>query len=223
MAMGSRLEKLVAGTSQGREHFAAGYYFASCRELGRFFSRVFQRAGTWSPSPTASGQHIIYSLYLERGCGAMASAARGPTVVNTPQFDPKDIVVPAGHQLEGWHVPVFPLKATIFHIDTDWPLLDPGLHSSAAQLSVSFARFVKHRGDGQKVEGIDQKQVPRRPPLRRVFASCSSTNCSGSHVGQSASAAEGRLGAVAGEARSDYIGRTLRAPSRSRRWRSSSA
>jgi len=43
-------------------------------------------------------------------------------------------VVPAGHQFEGWHVPSIPVKATVFHIETDWPLLDPELLTVAAPL-----------------------------------------------------------------------------------------
>jgi len=42
-------------------------------------------------------------------------------------------VVPAGHLFEGWHVPRIRTKVANFFIDADWPLLDPELHSAAAQ------------------------------------------------------------------------------------------
>ncbi len=49
-------------------------------------------------------------------------------------FSRRICVVPAGHLFQGWHVPRIRTKVTNIFIDADWPLLDPELHSLAAQL-----------------------------------------------------------------------------------------
>ena len=72
MAMGPRLEKLVPAHPKG-VNISPPDAVSRHAENWDGFQQSIQRAGTWCPSLTASGQHITYSFMSSGGCGAMAS------------------------------------------------------------------------------------------------------------------------------------------------------
>ena len=202
---GPAAREACAGTSQGREHFAAGCCFASCRELGRSFSRVFRE-----PAPGALRLQHQANTSPIRLCRAGVAArwrvaARGPTVVYTPQFDPKDLrracrpsirrMARSPHSREGHN---FPYRHGLAL------LLDPELHSIAAQLRPQlFLDSSSIEATARKLKALIGSKDPGDRLYGELFVHRAPARIVPARMWDSRrSPAEGRLGAVAGEARS---------------------
>ena len=113
-------------------------------------------------------------------------------------------VVPAGHLFQGWHVPSIPVEGHKFPYRRGLAASRPraALACGAATPS-AVPGFREHRGDGRQIEGVDRKQGPWRPHLRKLFVCRAPVRIVPARMRDGRrSAAEGRLRAVAGEARS---------------------
>jgi len=132
--MGPRLKRVVV---PGVESMRIAPPDSFWRYAGNWDGLTAESLGNQHLVPFAYGirptRHLF--IFVERAArrdGETRLEGLAPSTLRN--FSRTICVVPAGHLLEGWHVPRIRTKVTHFFIDVDWPFLDPELHSVAAQL-----------------------------------------------------------------------------------------